>query len=97
MTAKPDRVHELVEESGRGYPVSVRRLREDHGLENIEIDDRGNSTTLAELLAEVDADRFESRADLRETLGPVIERESERRQVGWIGKVKRAVLGKPLR
>jgi hypothetical protein len=29
--------------------------------------------------------------------GGVLERESERRRVGWIGMIKRAVLGKPLR
>ena len=52
---------------------------------------------LSELLAEVETDRFDSRRDLERTLGPVLERESQRRRVGWLGMLKRAVLGKPLR
>ncbi|PSQ05075.1 hypothetical protein BRC92_02715 [Halobacteriales archaeon QS_4_69_31] len=97
MTAGADDVYDRIEEAGGGYPVSVHRLVENHGMENVDIDERGNSMMLSELLAEVDAERFGSRSDLEETVGPVIERERQRRRVGWLGLVKRAVLGKPLR
>lgn len=97
MPVGTQEVHELVEDAGWEYPVSVRRLRDEYPLENIEIDQRGNSMLLSELLAELDTDRFDSRSDLERTVGPVLERESERRRVGWIGMIKRAVLGKPLR
>jgi len=97
MAVGTQEIHELIEEAGWEYPVSVRRFREEYPLENVEVDQRGNSMLLSELLAEVETDRFDSRSDLERTLGPVLERESQRRRVGWLGMLKRAVLGKPLR
>jgi len=97
MAVGTEGIHELVDDAGWEYPVSARRIREEYPLENVEIDRRGNSMLLSELLAEVETDRFDSRRDLERTLGPVLERESQRRRVGWLGMLKRAVLGKPLR
>lgn len=93
MTHGPDAVHELVEESGWSYPVSVRRLEREHALANVQVDEEGNSIMLAELLSQTDIDRFESREDLDSKLGPVFESESERRAVGVFGRIKRAFLG----
>lgn len=93
MTHGPDAVHELVEESGWTYPVSVRRLEREHALANVQVDEEGNSIMLAELLSQADVDRFESRADLDSKLGPVFESESQRRNVGIFGRIKRTFFG----
>lgn len=93
MSYGPDAVHELVVESGLSYPVSVRRLEREHALANIEIDEDGNSAMLAELLAETETDSFDSEADLRAALEPVIEREREARRTGIVGHLKRTFLG----
>lgn len=93
MTHGPDAVHELVAESGWSYPVSVRRLEREHALANVQLDEDGNSIMLAELLSGTNIDRFESRADLEEKLGPVFESESQRRKVGFFGRIKRTFLG----
>lgn len=93
MTYGPDAVHELVAESGWSYPVSVRRLEREHALANVQVDEGGNSIMLAELLSQTDVDRFESREDLESKLGPVCESESERRNVGFLGRIKRTFLG----
>ncbi|SFG85122.1 hypothetical protein SAMN04488063_3095 [Halopelagius inordinatus] len=93
MTYGPDAVHELVEESGWSYPVSVRRLEREHALANVQVDEKGNSIMLAELLSQTDIDRFESRDDLESKLGPVFESESQRRNVGFFGRIKKTFLG----
>ena len=92
-TYGPDAIHELIEESGLSYPVSNRQLEQEHALTNVTIDAEGNSVTLAELFSNVEADRYEDRQDLVAKLGPVCEAESERRQVGIIGKFKRTFFG----
>lgn len=92
-TYGPDAVHELIEESGLSYPVSTRRLEQEHALTNVTIDADGNSVMLAELLSEVETDRFDDRRDLETTLGPVCEAESDRRHVGIVGKLKQTFLG----
>jgi hypothetical protein len=94
MTHGPDAVHELITESGWSYPVSVRRIEREHALANIQLDEKGNSIMVTELLSTVDADRFESREDLDRKLGPAFEAESERRKVGLIGHLKRTFLGR---
>jgi hypothetical protein len=88
MTHGPDAVHELIEESGWSYPVSVRRLENQKPMENITIDERGNSMMLFELLHEADVKRFDDRSDLEAKIQPVCESESASRRVGWIGKIK---------
>ncbi|RDI70121.1 hypothetical protein [Halopelagius longus] len=93
MAHGPDAVHELVSESGWSYPVSVRRLEREHALANVQLDEDGNSIMLAELLSETNVDRFESREDLEAKLGPVFESESQRRKVGFFGRIKRTFLG----
>lgn len=93
MTPGPPAVAEIIDEQGWSYPVSVRRLEQECALKNVQIDERGNSIMLGELLQEVGADRFESEDDLYETLEPVFEAERERRHVGFFGKVKQLFLG----
>lgn len=93
MAYGPDAIHELVEESGWSYPVSVNRLDREHALENVQLDERGNSIMVGELLAAADAERFESREDLERKLGPVVERESRSRRKGIFGRVKGFFLG----
>lgn len=94
MTHGPDAVHELIRESGWSYPVSVRRVEREHALSNIQVDEKGNSMMVAELFSTADIDRFESRDDLEEKLGPVFEAESKRRKVGLIGHLKKTFLGR---
>lgn len=62
-------------------------------MANIVIDEDGNSMMLSELLHEADVQRFESREDLREKLGPVCEAESTARRTGIVGKLKRTFMG----
>lgn len=93
MTHGPDAVHDLVTESGWSYPVSVRRLEREHALANVQVDEKGNSIMLAEVLGQTDVDRFESREDLVTKLGPVFEAESKQRNVGLLGHIKRTFLG----
>lgn len=94
MTHGPDAVHELIVESETSYPVSVRRLEEEHALSNVEIDKKGHSMMLAELLSQADVNRFEDEADLRRKLQPFFERERQRRHVGIFGRLKRVFLGR---
>lgn len=93
MAYGPDSVHELIVESGWSYPVTARRLEEDRPMENVRIDERGNSMMLSELLLEADVNRFESREDLERKLGPVCEAESAARHSGIVGRLKQAFLG----
>lgn len=92
MTYGPDAVHELIEESGWSYPVSVRKLEGEHALANVQLDAKGRSIMLSELLLDADADTFENRDDLERKLEPVFEEEIESRQSGFLSRVKRSLL-----
>lgn len=94
MAHGPDAVHQLITESGWSYPVTVRRLEREHALSNVQLDEKGRSIMLAELLSNTEIDRFEGHTDLRQKLEPVFEREIDSRRVGVIGKLKRSLLGK---
>lgn len=93
MTHGPDAIAELVREGGTSYPISVSQLEREHALDNVQIDERGNSMMVGELLAEVETDRFEDEEDLRASLEPAFEAERERRNTGIIGTIKELVLG----
>lgn len=93
MAYGPDSVHEIIVESGRSYPVTSRRLEERKPMENISIDDCGNSMMLSELLHRADVKRFENRRDLERKLGPVCEAESASRRSGIVGQLKQTFLG----
>jgi hypothetical protein len=93
MTVGPDAVHELIVESGWSYPVTARRLERKMPLENVTLDDKGNSMMLSELLHQADVERFESRADLEQKLQPVCDAELEARRTTLIGRLKRTFLG----
>ena len=88
MTHGPDAVHEIAVEWS--YPVTARRLENEHPMRNVVIDAAGNSMMLPELLHEADVERFESRADLEGKLSPACKRESEARQRGLVDRLKRA-------
>jgi hypothetical protein len=92
MTHGPEAVHELIEESGWSYPVSVRRLEREHALANVQLDEGGNSAMLSELLARGEFDRFESRTDLDEKVGEVIDEELAERKTGIVERIKRTFL-----
>lgn len=93
MAYGPEAVHKLIEEAGWSYPVATRRLEQNYPLENITVDETGNSIMLSELLFAADTDCFENREDLERKLGPVCERESAARKLGIVGRLKRAFLG----
>ena len=88
VTYGPAAVHELIIEAGWSYPVSARRLERSMPIENVTIDEAGNSMMLSELLQEADIDRFESRDDLKRKLEPVCEAESRSRRTGVLGRLK---------
>ena len=92
MAHGPDAVHELIEESGWSYPVSVRRLEREHALANVQLDEEGNSAMLSELFAHGDIDRLESRSDLDEKVGELVEQELAARKTGLFGRIKRTFL-----
>jgi hypothetical protein len=93
MTHGPDAVHRLVDDAGWSYPVSAERLERNYALENVQIDERGNTMMLSELLVAADVDRFENREDVERKLAPVFEAESEARDSGIVGRLKRTFLG----
>jgi hypothetical protein len=94
MAHGPDAVHELIEESGWSYPVSVRRLEREHALANVRLDDRDNYIMLGELLADVEGNRFESREDLQRKVGPIVEERSRARRSGVLARVVDAIRGR---
>lgn len=93
MTYGPQKIAELVEESGWSYPVTTTRLERKYALENVQIDEKGNSIMLGELLSNTDVDRFEDEDDLYVKLEPLFEAERQERHVGVLGKIKQLVLG----
>lgn len=87
MTHGTDAVVEVVEEAELGYPVSVRRLLAEHALANVELDAKGNSLTLSELLGSTDLREFESEADLRRKVDPLVERRRAERHRGLVERL----------
>lgn len=94
MTHGPEAIHELIEESGWSYPVTVRRLEREHALANVQLDEKGNSAMLSELMTRGEFDRFESRTDLEEKVGEVIRAELADRETGLFKRLKRAFIGR---
>lgn len=94
MAAGPESIHELVEDAGLSYPVSVARVENEFALENVAIDAEGRSAMVSEILARTEAERFESRDDLVRKLEPAFEAERTDRRVGWMEAIKRWVLGR---
>jgi hypothetical protein len=89
MTHGPEAVHELIEESGLSYPVTVHRLEREHALANLLLDEKGNTAMLSEVFARGGFDRFESRSDMEEKVGAAIEAELRSRETGLISRIKR--------
>lgn len=84
-----DAVAALIEESGWSYPVSSRRLLNEHALRNIEIDARGNSVMVGEVVDPSDVREFTSEADLDRKLTPVFEQLRAKRQRGLLSRLRR--------
>jgi hypothetical protein len=84
-----DAVAAVIEEAGWSYPVSARRLVAEHALRNVELDARGNSVMLGEVVDPNEFREFESEADLKRKLAPVFERHREDRRTGLLGRVRR--------
>jgi len=79
MSYGVDAIHDLIVEAGWSYPVSVQRLEREYALTNVEIDEKGHSTMIVELLDRVEANEFESESDLRQKLEPALEAEQSQR------------------
>lgn len=95
MTHGADAIHELIEDAGWSYPVTVSRLERQYALSNVALDAKGNHMIMvSELFVDADVDRFESRGDLEAKLEPVIEREIDARRTGIVGRLKRTFLGR---
>ena len=92
MAYGPEAIHELIEESGWSYPVSVTRLEREHALANVQLDEKGNSAMLSELFARGDVDRLESRRDMEEKVGELIEQELADRDTGIFARIKRTFI-----
>lgn len=92
MAYGPEAVHELIEEAGLSYPVSLRRLEREAALENVQLNEKGYYAMLSELFVHADFDRFESRSDLEEKVGAVIEEELTARETGFIARLKRTFI-----
>lgn len=91
MTHGSDTVHELIQNSGWSYPVSVSRLERAHSLENVELNEDGLSMMLVELLTDVEADTFKTESDLHEKLDPIIRAHVNERTPGLFGRVKQLI------
>lgn len=87
MTSGTDAVVDLVDETGWSYPISVKRLLAEHALANIELDEKGNSLTLSELVGSTDITTFEDEADLRRKVEPLVERKRAERRTGIIRRL----------
>lgn len=84
-----DAVAAIIEDAGWSYPVSTRRLLDEHALRNIEIDARGNSMMLGEVLDPSDVREFTSEDDLERKLKPVFERHRAERRSGLLDRLRR--------
>lgn len=94
MAHGSDAIHELIEDTGWSYPVTVNRLEREYALKNIKLDEDGKyMIMMTELFLNAELDRFESRADLDRKLEPVIEAEINSRKVGYFTRLKQAFFG----
>lgn len=82
-----------MEQRGWDYPVSVARIEQACALENVAVDEDGHMMMVAELLAEVDVGRFESRDHLVSTLEPVCEDIRAERRRGLVQRLRETFLG----
>lgn len=82
-------VRELIDDADEEYPISVDRLVREHALANVDIDPKGNSIMLGELLGSADVTEFTSEDDLDRKLGPVFERLREERHTSLLGRLIR--------
>lgn len=83
-----DAVAAIIDDAGWSYPVSTRRLLNEHALRNVEIDAKGNSMMLGELLDPGDVREFTSKTDLERKLEPVFERHRAERRTGLLAKLR---------
>lgn len=67
----------LKERESVSYPVDRETLQEEYGHITVPINASGSEITLADALAEVDREQFESQRDLLNELHPVFETRRE--------------------
>lgn len=94
MTHGSESIHELIQDAGWSYPVTISRLEREYALENIKLDEDGRYMIMvSELFVNAEVDRFENRDDLDRKLEPIIEAEIESRRPSFFGRLKRLFLG----
>lgn len=93
MSYGPEAIDELIQESGLSYPVTSRQIERQYALTNIDIDNKGQSIMVGELLVQADIDRFESEEDLHDKLEPLFAQEQSKRRTGITGTLKNTFLG----
>lgn len=84
-----DAIAALIEDAEWSYPVSTRRFLGEYALQNIEIDEKGNSVMIGEVVDPNEFREFTSEDDLRRKLTPVFERLRAERQSGIMRRLRR--------
>jgi len=84
-----DAVRRVIEDSDLEYPVPVDRLVREHALVNVDIDAKGNSIMLGELLNQAGVSELIDEDDVDRKLAPVFERLRAERNPGLIRRIVR--------
>jgi len=84
-----DAVRRVIEDAGLEYPVTVDRLVREHALANVDIDAKGNSIMLGELLNRARVSEFADGDDVDRKLSPVFERLRAERNPSLVGRIIR--------
>ena len=84
-----DAVRRVIEDSDLEYPVAVDRLVREHALANVDIDAKGNSIMLGELLNQAGVSELVDEDDVDRKLAPVFERLRAERNPGIVARIIR--------
>ena len=84
-----DAVRRVIDDSDLEYPVPVDRLVREHALVNVDIDAKGNSIMLGELLNQSGVNEFTDEDDVDRKLSPVFERLHAERHTSLLGRIIR--------
>ncbi|HKJ57716.1 MAG TPA: hypothetical protein VKA37_00675 [Halobacteriales archaeon] len=84
-----DAVRRVIEDSDLEYPVPVDRLVREHALVNVDIDAKGNSIMLGELINQAGVNEFTDEDDVDRKLSPVFERLHSERHTSLLGRIIR--------
>lgn len=75
-------------EADLAFPAGRDDVEAAMGDVEVPYDAHGHTVTVAEALAEVDRERFDSGHDLLEALHPVLEARRQRTGVGWLSTIR---------